>query len=396
MANEQNNVMSKWNVILGSITALAAVVVFLVVGIKAIQINLNDTNRRLEMVHIIMRHGERTPASTYPNDPHKDNNLYPIGWGQLTNKGKLTLYEIGKYYRERYGKFVGDIYSPDEYYTQSTDVDRAKASMQLVNAGFWPPKGDQVWGPLNWQPIPIHTEPLEQDSLLLVRKPCPKYHKEKEKVKKSKEVQDLLKQYEELFKELTDITGQEVHDFEDVQDIYTTLQAEEKFGLNLPNWTHNYYPSKMHFPTVRSFVLKAFNDDMNRLIGGVLLKKLMEDWTTKIEGKNNFKAFLYGGHDQTVVNLLSTLKIWDEQLPDYAITVLFELYKDTSTDEYGVEIYLRNSTQVPPFKLVVPGCTSFCPVPKLKQLTKNVIPDNWEEECQIDDKNYVVPSLGGP
>lgn len=35
--------------------------------------------------------------------------------------------------------------------------------MQLVNAGLWPPKGDQVWGPLEWQPIPIHSEPLEQD-----------------------------------------------------------------------------------------------------------------------------------------------------------------------------------------------------------------------------------------
>lgn len=388
--------MTKWNVILGSITALAAVVIFLVVGIKAIQINLNDTNRRLEMVHIIMRHGERTPASTYPKDPHKDNPLYPVGWGQLTNKGKLSLYEIGKYYRERYGKFVGDSYSPDEYYTQSTDVDRAKASMQLVNAGFWPPKGDQVWGPLDWQPIPVHSEPLEQDGLLLVRKPCPKYHIEKEKVQKSKEVQDLLKEYEELFKELNEITGQEVHDFEDVQDIYTTLQAEERFGLKLPNWTHNYYPSRMHFPTVRSFVLKAFNDNMNRLIGGVLLKKLIGDWTTKIEGKNNFKAILYGGHDQTVVNLLSTLKVWDEQFPEFAIAVFFELYKDTSTNEYGVEIYLRNSTQVPPFKLIVPGCTSFCPLTKLKQLTKNVIPDKWEEECQIQDKNYVVPELRGP
>lgn len=32
-----------------------------------------------------MRHGIRTPASTYPNDPYVNDTFYPIGWGQLTN-----------------------------------------------------------------------------------------------------------------------------------------------------------------------------------------------------------------------------------------------------------------------------------------------------------------------
>ncbi|CAG9854000.1 unnamed protein product [Phyllotreta striolata] len=385
-----------WKIMAGSIMAMAAFAVFLIIGIKAAHISGKNNDKPLQMVHIVMRHGARTPASTYPNDPYKDDPLYPVGWGQLTNPGKLTLFKIGRYFRQRYGNFLGDRYSPDEFYTQSTDVDRTKASMQLVNAGLWPPKGDQQWGPLHWQPIPIHSEPLEEDSLLLVRRPCPKYHVEKSKVIQSEEVQKMYKQYEELFKNLTEITGQKTDDFEGVQDIYTTLLSEVGYNLTIPEWTKDYYPEKMYFPTIKSFVLNAYNDEMNRLRGGVLLKKLIEDWTAKSEGKPSKKAFLYGGHDGTIVNLLSALKVWDEQVPNYAITILFELRKDTHTNEFGVEMFLRNVTDAPPFKLTVPGCDHFCPLTKLVELTKNVIPENWEEECKIDDKDFVVPELRGP
>lgn len=48
---------------------------------------------------------------------------------------------------------------------------------------------------------------------------------------KSAEVQKLLKDYEPLFKELTEITGQKTEDFEGVQDIYSTLLAEVKFTI---------------------------------------------------------------------------------------------------------------------------------------------------------------------
>lgn len=50
------------------------------------------------------------------------------------------------------------------------------------------------------------------------------------------------------------------------------------------------------------------------------------------------KAYLYGGHDSTITNLLRTLNVWEPQFPGYAITVLFELYKDTITNRYGVQV----------------------------------------------------------
>lgn len=131
-----------------------------------------------------MRHGIRTPASTYPNDPYINDTFYPVGWGQITNvswlptfklsrllhilsfqEGKRQLYNIGKFLRDRYDKFLGTHYSPDEYYVQSTGVDRTKVSLQTINAGLWPPEESQKWGPLDWQPIPVNSEPLDDDSV---------------------------------------------------------------------------------------------------------------------------------------------------------------------------------------------------------------------------------------
>ncbi|CAH1981629.1 unnamed protein product [Acanthoscelides obtectus] len=355
--------------------------------------------KTLQLIHIVMRHGARTPASTYPNDPYENETFYPVGWGQLTNEGKLQLYEIGQFLRNRYGKFLGTLYSPHMYYTQSTGVDRTKASMQMVNAGLWPPVGDQRWGPLAWQPVPVNAEPLEQDSLLLVRKPCPQYHIEKLKVMESEEIKNKMKKYETLFEELTEITGMNISNFEDVQDVYTTLIAEKGFNLTLPEWTKNYYPDQLYQPTLESYILNTYSDKMNRLRGGVFVKKLLSDWESKATDTleiKDMRAYLYGGHDSTIVNIMRALKIWDIQFPGYGITILFELSKDKHSGEYGIEVYLRNSTKLPPFKLTIPGCSSFCPLSKVKYLTQEIIPVDWDEECKTDNPDFVVPTPGGP
>lgn len=33
----------------------------------------------------VFRHGPRTPADTYPTDPHINETFYPYGWGHITN-----------------------------------------------------------------------------------------------------------------------------------------------------------------------------------------------------------------------------------------------------------------------------------------------------------------------
>lgn len=45
-------------------------------------------------------------------------------------------------------------------------------------------------------------------------------------MKQSAEIKKKLKDSETLFHELTQLTGKEVKDFDDVQDVFSTLRAE--------------------------------------------------------------------------------------------------------------------------------------------------------------------------
>jgi prostatic aicd phosphatase len=100
-------------------------------------------------------------------------------------------------------------------------------SLQLVLAGIFPPKETAFeWNhELNWQPIPYNYEDLDKDSLLLVRKTCPRYHEELKRVL----AEDAKKELEDnkmLFEELSNATGMAIKTPDDVQSLYSTLKAE--------------------------------------------------------------------------------------------------------------------------------------------------------------------------
>lgn len=59
-----------------------------------------------------------------------------------------------------------------------------------------------------------------------MRKPCAAYHIERDSIIASDEIQNKFKESQNLFDDLTNITGKTVKDFDDVQDIFSTLRAE--------------------------------------------------------------------------------------------------------------------------------------------------------------------------
>lgn len=90
-----------------------------------------------------------------------------------------------------------------------------------------------------------------------------------------------------------------------------------------------------------SYVLNVYNRKLARLKGGRLVKQLIDDWKRKITGTIEpieRRAVLYGGHDSTVVNLMQALQVWDQQMPGYGITVMLELSRDLTSEQYGVEV----------------------------------------------------------
>ncbi|XP_039448381.1 prostatic acid phosphatase [Culex pipiens pallens] len=354
----------------------------------------------LKQVHVFFRHGQRTAADTYPTDPLINQTFAPYGWGQLTNYGKETLYDIGTWLRHRYGKLLGKLYYPEKVHAQSTGVSRTQMSIELVLAALYPPEGTvQEWNhDLNWQPIPFFSEPLDQDTLLLVRKSCPRYHEAANAVLESGEIRQLMVDNLELFDNLTRITGMDIRTPDDVQSLYATLRAESEFGLTLPEWTRDYYPEKLLPLTKLSYVLNVYNDELKKLKGGPFLKKTLAEWDAVIaneESPKNKKMFVYAGHDSTVVNLLSVFNVWREQFPNYAIMGLLELHKHKRTGEYTVRIFQKNVGE-PPIPLTIPGCAKRCPVDQLKELLKSHVPIDMVEDCKAHGDGFEEPPPRGP
>ncbi|BFF97117.1 venom acid phosphatase Acph-1 [Drosophila madeirensis] len=356
----------------------------------------------LELLHVVFRHGPRTPADTYPRDPYVNETYYPYGWGQVTNNGKRELFNIGTWLRKRYGKFLAPHYSPDLVHAQATGVSRTHMTMQTVLASFLPPKGtDMEWNSkFNWQPIPVFSQELNEDTLLLVRTPCPRYFEALHEVYDLPEVKQEVAPYLDMYKELETHTGLSFKEPEDVQSLYLTLLAEQEWGLKLPEWTNEYFPEKLQFLAEQSYVYNVYTPEMQKIKGGPFLKKMFGEMQQKQNGTlkpSARKMYIYTGHDSTVVNILSALKIWKRQLPRYSSMAIFELHKSKETGEYWVEIYFRNDPKAQAQKLTVPGCEFKCPLDKLQQLARDVVPTELDDNrCDSRNEAFTEPPLRGP
>nr|CAD7201931.1 unnamed protein product [Timema douglasi] len=202
-----------------------------------------DDSGTLQLVSVVFRHGDRSPTETYPTDPHKDDSLWPDGWGALNKKGKMQMFKLGKLFKKRYLGFLSRLYSPKEMHMESSADETCLMSAELVLAGLYPPRGHQVWNPeLNWQPIPVHSMPILQDKVNLDNA--------------------------ELYSYLTEKTGKDIDSILEVEYLYNTLEIEERNGLPLPEWTKTVYPGKMKYLASLSLALFTHNDIMRRLNGG--------------------------------------------------------------------------------------------------------------------------------
>ncbi|XP_037977950.2 prostatic acid phosphatase [Plutella xylostella] len=335
---------------------------------------------------VIYRHGDRTIVQPYPTDPWRNESLWPVKFGELTNIGKKQHYELGKWLRKRYSHLLSEKYNPSEIYIRSTDVDRTLMSAQANLAGMYPPKGDSVWDTdLLWQPIPIHTVPEKDDEVLAMKKHCPAYKKALDDYMHSKEYKEKLSKYQDLMDYLTAYTGTKVRDLINIEYIYNTLYIEELYNFTLPNWTHTVYPDKMLEPAAHSFRVSTATPTLARLKVGPLLKQITDYLVAasdRPEGGDQLNVVVYSAHDDTIACVLNALGLYNDALPPYTATVFFELVHDSTTNSEFVQISYRNSTDiVEPLTLHVPYCGARCPLPRLLQLYHDLISGHWQKDC---------------
>ncbi|XP_044737654.1 venom acid phosphatase Acph-1-like [Chrysoperla carnea] len=347
-----------------------------------------DPSDTVVQVHVSFRHGDRVldiPES-YPNDPYKDLDLYPLSRGHLTNNGKQRAYKLGKMLRTLYNDFLGDIYDAEIVQTISTDFDRTKMSAQLVLAGLFPPNKAQQWDEeLLWLPIPVNYIRHEKDTWL--KRPndyCKAYYDELMRVYHDVEP-EILQENNETLQYISQHAGKKMNSLLDVFRMQQTQYSEEQLNFTLPEWVKKVYPEPLGSLGAKQMELENHNTLLKRLNGGNILRKILKNAHDKIAGTlepKGRKIYLYSGHETNAANILIALDIWDKTIPLFSSATIIELVHRNSTNEYGLKVYYHNQIAEEPILLTVPGCgDSFCEIKKFIEVTDDVVPKNYTAEC---------------
>lgn len=339
------------------------------------------------MVHILFRHGIRTPTLFYPNDPYRNEKFYPYGLGQITNEGKQDAYQLGKFLRKEYDDFLGEKFSYDQVHVRSREILRLRMTALLVLAGLFPPTKEQIWNEdLMWLPIPVDYEPFEQEILIVTQGHCALEHKfaYDEYLKTPEFYEKYRKPYEKIYEIVDKYSGFNNTIPIDLLNLYHTLCSEDKLGYPLPNWTNLIYPDELSKASFTFYTSTAQVSSKTPLLG-FLLKNIIRDTKNKLENKlvpESRKMFLYSVHDINIGYFLAVLGAFDLNVPGYGAALSLEVHQ-IDGDNF-MKVRYKSDKSVDYFEdLVVPGCTPMCPMDKFIELIANQIPDqDLEDKCR--------------
>ncbi|XP_071648410.1 lysosomal acid phosphatase-like [Temnothorax longispinosus] len=338
----------------------------------------------LRQVVFLFRHGDRAPTETYPKDPYI-NYDWPGGWGALTKKGMLQLYNVGQWIRLKYGGIIGRKFESTATLVRSSYADRCVMSAQALLAGLFVPSTEDMFVPgLAWTPVPVHSIPRSLDKLITVKAPCPRL----EEALKRAYIDEANKSGEKMadyYKELTEHTGKNMSTITDVEFLYNTLEIEEQHGLQLPAWTKKFYNNEMREIAARSLAIFTEGTIQKRLRGGPLLKEILHYMEENRNGPKPKRSYFYSAHDITIVNVLRTMGFTNELFkPDYGATLILELHLvNNGADQEVKALYLNNTRTENAHSLEIPNCASPCLLQNLKQTWHEVIPNDWDAECKM-------------
>ncbi|XP_040208969.1 prostatic acid phosphatase-like isoform X2 [Rana temporaria] len=352
--------------------------------------------KKLKLVIAVFRHGDRSPVKTYPNDEYKEDS-WPDGFGQLTQLGMEQHFELGQYLRKRYAGFLNETYNRHEVFVRSTDMDRTLMSAQANLAGLFPPTGRQVWNAsIAWQPIPVHTIPLSQDNMLLFSlDSCPRFAQLVNETSTSEIFNQLTKPYVEFLNTLQNETGYTYKELNGPKGpynwwtIYDALFCKKVHNFTLPNWaTDTVLENLLHLSEISMAACFGMykQQEKSKLMGGVLVKAILENITQALMPSSKQKLIMYSAHDTTLAALQTALNVTNGQMPPYASCHLFEIYQ-VDIESYTIEMYYKNDSSAEPYPIALPECSQSCSLKRFTDLTSSIIVEDWRKECGFKDEN---------
>ncbi|CAG5017008.1 unnamed protein product [Parnassius apollo] len=368
------------------------VLVYLVVHLHNAQGNavnnevIND--KEMSLAFVVNRHGERTPSVnelSLSGEKEKLKNLtYIEGFSGLTNVGKRTAYQIGKFIRHRYGsqgfQLLSNIYHQNEISVRSTGKERTKMTAGVALAAVYPPEVAQQWDEVLgkvWQPVPYSALPLSEDYLLYFTN-CKRFKDLLENVKKES-IHEEFVMFNDLIPILKTQTGR---NFTENPMLFLTIiqlfRSQVALGIHVPQWAKPIL-ARLDEASILAYKLFCKTDEMKRIGGGVMLNDFISAANEIIAGKTVTKRFrLFSAHDFNVRALMDVTNITQsEQIaPDYGSLFAIELYKSKSSGQFTVlPVYLPKAGESDAQYLHFTGCENdnYCDYKHFADLTKEYL-----------------------
>ncbi|KAJ2806225.1 hypothetical protein H4R20_001769 [Coemansia guatemalensis] len=332
---------------------------------------------KLELLQLVVRHGDRTPvnlianeATTWTCDGTEENiYLHAAGeseknttgsfkqiieipewngkfgfsnhlWrgscesGELTDRGKHQHNHLGSQLRSIYVDKLGflprELNSTDEVYARTTMVWRTKNSAESLFGGLWPKRAITPA-----KAIPLHSYPERIETMYGNTARCPKLSSLMAQMVDSAGYQKFLRDQGPLMTRLSGIFGVHGSGWDDGWDHYfDVLNARQCHGMDLPCSSSDVPGStqisgqqcataddvaQVSHNANYEFAYKYRDHPLaqtyTRLNIGSFVGTLREQMESHIAGKaGNLKFALYSGHDSTIWPLLVLLGADDKSI----------------------------------------------------------------------------------
>ncbi|CAJ0605933.1 unnamed protein product [Cylicocyclus nassatus] len=341
----------------------------------------------LKLVHVIWRHGDRSPTITYPTDPIKEDNwtFGGGGWGQLSPLGMKQHFDFGKQMRQYYvdTNFLSKTYNSKEIYVRSSDANRTIISAMTnllgmysynnnasVNGTDYP---DVDGWPQGFIPIAVHTIEKSTDHMLVSHAPCKRMSWLLEVLRnESEEVKGFLDRTEvkEVFKNVSLNAGWN-YDVNSLWQVRDAWKIEHAHGMKQPDEGDWYTKELYDKVAVICDKIQLFDNgiyenppiiirnvdiglELQKIRGGSLFNEINTHMNMKIDCLNRarpacrwingLKYHAYSGHDTTIFAFLSIMGIQSKVVvsggyPDYTAAAFVELYIDADGEPYFRILY---------------------------------------------------------
>ncbi|KER23127.1 hypothetical protein T265_08935 [Opisthorchis viverrini] len=334
------------------------------VGLGALKDGDLPSGMNLQNVHILFRHGDRTPLGELLNDSMPFEKTWPLGRGQLTDEGVLQGFKLGMWLRQKYDFYLKQQYNASDFYMRSTDYDRTLMSAQAVAAGLYPQKSSPLesYG-IQWKPIPVHTVQKDQETLLSLST-CYRLGKLQYEALTSESVDNFTESHRLLFSLINNSPVEVKIDRFNLWELVDLLICMRANNEPFPAWcTDDIFQEMREVSKYFWLVMSRSSNEILQLEIGVFLKTFIQHLmaitsggsTVTINGRQlkSQHTVIYSAHDNHISYILGAFGvIADEEVP-YSSAIVFELlgpeppspvesyrlrlrYKQGHLDEVGV------------------------------------------------------------